>query len=197
MTRWRKILTVTLAVWLPVVSLQATSLVDPAAAKELVNRLGTGANIKVKLSDGKKYRGLIQSIQEEGFELAAERDRTPRSVSYNQVAELKLADIYYKANGFPDPIEARRTVEGLGNSKHVMVKLGDGRKVHGLIKAINADHFTLQPDHQQTLLQIAYNDTWQVEPNLSRTSKIFIWAGVAVAILAVVLIGLASREGGL
>ena len=188
MNTWRKVLAVVLAVWMPIVSLEAKAQPDPTAIQQQVNGLGVGADVKLKLADGKKLRGHIEAIAEEDFQLALEREATPRTLPYNQIAELKLADVYYRADGRPDPIEARRTVVGLGIGKHVMVKLGGGRKVHGNIETINAAHFTLLPDQQATALPIAYGDIWQVEPNLSRTG----WIIVAAAMAAVaVIVGLA------
>ena len=107
--------------------------------------------------------------------------------------KLKLADVYYRADGRPDPIEARRTVVGLGIGKHVMVKLEGGRKVHGNIETIEADHFTLLPDQQATALPIAYGDIWQVEPNLSRTAKIAIAVAVACVVTTIVVVGIIAR----
>jgi hypothetical protein len=195
MRSWQKPLAVVLAIWLPTVSLQSRTIPDPMQTRQLVGELGVDAEVKVKLESGKKYRGVIQSIHEEGFELAAERDQVPRSLSYNQIAELKLADVYYKAKSAPDPVEARRTVVGLGIGKHVMAKNGRGIEVHGNIQEINADYFTVLPDHQRVSLQISYDDTWQVEPNLSRTAKILIWIGVAVAIVVGISLTLENTLG--
>jgi hypothetical protein len=89
-----------------------------------------------------------------------------RIATYDQVAELRLADLYYKAKGSPDAIEARRTVLGLGIGKHVLVKYGNGRKIRGKIEMIDRDHFAVLPDHQSSSLQVSYDDTWQ----LNRTS---------------------------
>ena len=185
MNTWRKVLAVSLAVWLPIVSLEAKARPDPTAIQQKVNDLGVDADVKLKLADGKKLRGHIQAIADEDFQVALEREATPRTLSYNQIAELKLADVYYRADSQPDPIEARRTVVGLGIGKHVMVKLAGGRKVHGNIETVEADHFTLLPDHQATALPIAYADIWQVEPNLSRTGWIIVVAAVAAVIVVI------------
>jgi ribosome maturation factor RimP len=188
MRAWQKILAVILAIWLPIVSGQTKSIADPIQTRQLVSDLGVGADVKVKLESGKKYRGLIQAIQEEGFELALTQDQMPQSLSYDQIAELKLAAVYYKTKTKPDPVEARRTVVGLGVGKHVMARNGRGIEVHGNIQEINADYFTVLADHQQVPLKIAYTDTWQVEPNLSRTAKILIGVGVAVGVFAFLVI---------
>jgi hypothetical protein len=68
-----------------------------------------------------------------------------------------------------------------------MVKLGDGRKIHGNIMAINAESFLLLPDHQQNALLIPYNDTWQLQPNLSRGTKALIWVVLGLGVLFVIL----------
>src|SRR5262249_57042081 len=54
--------------------------------------------------------GNIEAIADQSFELALKRDGTSEEIAYDQIAELRLADLYYKAKGNPDPTQARRTV---------------------------------------------------------------------------------------
>ena len=187
MKTWRQVLTVGLAFWLPIVSLQGQSLPDPTLIQRQITGLGVGADVKVKLADGKKLRGNIEAIADQSFELALKRDGTSEAIAYDQIAELRLADLYYKAKGGPDPTQARRTVVGLGIGKHVLVKYGNGKKVRGTVEMIDAGHFTVLTDHQSSSLQVSYDDTWQAQPNLSRTTKMLI--GVAVFLGFIVVLG--------
>jgi small nuclear ribonucleoprotein (snRNP)-like protein len=183
----RQVLTVGLAVWLPIVSLQGQSLADTTLIQQQVTGLGVGADVKVKLADGKKLRGRIQGITDQSFQLALKREGTSEAIAYDQVAELGLTDLYYKAKGSPDAAEARRTVVGLGIGKHVLVKYGSGIKIRGTIEMIDTDHFAVLRDHQSTSLQVSYDDTWQAQPNLSRAAKMLI--GVGAFLTFIVILG--------
>jgi hypothetical protein len=57
----------------------------------------------------------------------------------------------------------------------------------GLGQAIESDHFTMLPDHRSATVQIAYGDITQLGPNLSRGAKIAIIAGVAAAVIIVIV----------
>jgi ribosome maturation factor RimP len=156
--------------------------------KQQVDRFGLGAKVKIQLADGKKLKGSISAIEDEGFLLASKADGAPRRVAYDQVAQLKLAKLTYKAAGQPDPAEARRVVLGLGVGKHIMVKTAAGKEYHGLIVAIEDGGFAVMPDKQATPVQIAYGDVLQLGPNLSTRAKIAIVLGTAGAVLFVVII---------
>src|SRR5262245_34152290 len=181
----RQVLTAGLTMWLPIVSLQGQSVADPTLIQQQVTGLGLGADVKVKLADGKKLRGRIQAIADQSFQLALKREETSEAIGYDQVAELRLTDLYYKAKASPNTTEARRTVVGLGIGKHVLVKYGNGRKIRGTIVMIDTDHFALLPDHQFTSLQVFYDDTWQAQPNLSRTAKMLIGVGAFLAFIVI------------
>src|SRR5262245_32197839 len=114
MKTWRRVLTVGLALWVSIVSLQGQSLYDLTLIQEQVTGFGVGADVRVKLVDRKQLRGKIQVIDDESFELAQKRDGKSAVIAYDQIAELRLVDLYYQAKGSPDPTEARRTVVGLG-----------------------------------------------------------------------------------
>ena len=57
-------------------------------------------------------------------------------------------------------------VTALGTGKHVVVKISGEKKLHGHIRAIETEHFTLLPDNQSEPIQIAYAEVWQVGKNL-------------------------------
>ncbi len=194
MNHTRKVMAVGLAVCmllLPIsdanVLLNAKSLLTPGLMKQQVERWGLGANVKVKLQDGKKLRGSIAEIEEQGFTLEGKRQGPSRRLAYADVAGVELARRSYRAAGQPDPAEARRVVDALGVGKHVMVRTTAGREYHGHIKAIGADRFTLLPDQQNTALEITYSDVWQVEKNMSTASIVVIAVAITILVLALSL----------
>ena len=198
MINWRKVITVVLVacLWvLPLgdlaVSLEAQAAPNPTLIKEQINRLGVGAEVKLKLGDGKKFRGSIEAIEAEGFVLASKPDGSPRRVSYDQVGQLELAKLTYRASGQPNAVEVRRVVDALGVGKHIMVKTFGAKEFRGRIQAIEQDSFSLLPDRQSMPVQIAYNEVSQVGENLSERAKIAIWVGVAVAVTIAIIAAVA------
>jgi ribosome maturation factor RimP len=161
---------------------------NPTLIKQQVDQFGLGAKVKIQLADGKKLKGSISAIEDEAFLLTSKQQGSPRRVAYDEVAQLKLAKLTYKAAGQPDPAAARRVVLGLGVGKHIMVKTAGGKEYHGLIVAIEEGGFAVMPDKQATPVQIAYGDVLQLGPNLSTRAKIAIVLGTAGAVLFVVLL---------
>lgn len=162
----------------------------PTLMKQQIDQLGVGAKVKVRLASGEKLSGWIEAIEERAFLLASARDGSPRQVAYDQITQLSLAKLTYRASRQSDPAEAKRVVAGLGVGRHIMVKTVAGQEIHGNIQAIESDRFTMLPDHQKATVQIAYSDITQLGPNLSRAAKIAI---VAAAIGAVVIIIIAAK----
>jgi ribosome maturation factor RimP len=158
-----------------------------------VNQLGVGANVKPKLTAGEKLQGFIEQIDEEAFLFfASEQESSPRRVAYDQVAELRLANLTYKASTQPNPVEARRVATALGTGKHVVVKISGEKKLHGHIRAIETEHFTLLPDNQSEPIQIVYAEVWQVGKNLGTGATLAIIGG---AVAAAVAVGVAASGG--
>jgi hypothetical protein len=166
----------------------------PDRVKQQVNQFGAGANLKVQLADGKKLKGSVVSLGEDGFELRAKSGDSPRHIAYNNVNEVKLATLVYRAKAAPDAVEARRVVLGLGVGKHIMVKTAAGKEYHGLIVAIEEGGFAVMPDKQATAVQIAYNDVLQLGPNLSKGAVIAIVVAAAATVIIITILELAYGE---
>jgi ribosome maturation factor RimP len=201
MDSWRKYTVIGLVVclmYLPLadVGLAAneTRLPNPGLTKQQVGKFGVGAKVKVELTNGKKFKGSIQSIEDGGFLLAAAKAGSPTRVPYGNVAQLKLAKNTYKATGQPDSVEVRRVVAELGVAHHIMVKTSEAKEYHGNIVAIEAESFTVLPDHTAAPVQIAYNSVQQMGPNMSKGAKIAII--VVVGIVAAGLIFSATQGFG-
>jgi ribosome maturation factor RimP len=193
MDSWRKYTVIGLVVclmYLPLadVGLAAneTRLPNPGLTKQQVGKFGVGAKVKVELTNGKKFKGSIQSIEDGGFLLAAAKAGSPTRVPYGNVAQLKLAKNTYKATGQPDSVEVRRVVAELGVAHHIMVKTAEAKEYHGNIVAIEAESFTVLPDHTAAPVQIAYNNVQQMGPNMSRGSWIALGVLVGVAVVVIV-----------
>src|SRR5208283_3186524 len=126
---------------------------------------GVGAKVKVELTNGKKLKGSIQSIEDGGFLLAAAKSGSPTRVPYGKITQLNLAKNTYKATGQPDSVAVRRVVAELGVAHHIMLKTSEANEYHGKFVAIAADSFTVLPDHSAAPVQIAYNNKQEMGPN--------------------------------
>lgn len=177
------------------ISRETATPANPTLTKQQIDQLGVGAKVKVRLASGEKLSGSIEAIEQTTFLLASARDSSPWQVAYDQIAQVNLAKLTYRASRQSDPTEAKRVVAGLGVGRHIMVKTAAGQELHGNIQAIESDRFIMLPDHQNAAVQIAYSDITQLGPNLSRGAKIAI---IAAAVgLAVVIIIYASIVRGI
>jgi len=192
MNSWRKHTVIGLVICLMQLSLADvalsadTTLPNPSLTRQRVDQFGVGAKVKVELTNGKKFKGSIQSVEDGGFVLAAAKAGSPTRVLYGDVAQLNLAKNTYKATGQPDSVEVRRVVAELGVAHHIMVKTSEAKEYHGNIVAIEAESFTVLPDHTAAPIRIANDNVQQMGPNMSRTSWIVIAVLVGVAVVVTV-----------
>ena len=194
MCRSYKVLAVGLAfsigVWsvgdIPALAAEAST--NPEHIKREIIQYGVGANLKLRLADGKKLEGSLVFLAEDGFELRAKPKEPPRHIAYSQVTEVKPTRLFYRAKGQPDALEARRTVLGLGVGHHIQVKTTTGKEYHGNIQTIDADTFTMLPDRQTVSVEIPFSQVQYVEQNLSTVAKIAIAVVVVATIVVAVLV---------
>lgn len=177
--------------------LRAENISHPNLLRRQVEQFGAGAELKLKLNDGEKLRGAVQTIGDETFVLALKRDNTLREIEYDDLKKVRYAKRGYKADGHPDPVEARRMVMALGVGKHIMVKVPPKRKIRGHIQQIGQDHFTVLPDGQTHPVQVPYSDVLKVNQNLTVGATIAILAGIAAAVFVTILILDKEDEVGL
>ncbi len=168
-----------------------------AKTQESVALLGEGAEVKIKMTDGKKLKGDIQSFDEAGFVLGVKGEEGTKTVNYDEISELKPAKRSYKTSGVPDPVKARGAVVGLGVGQHIKVKFDGDRVLHGHITAIGQERFTILPDKQQVPVEVAYNNIQIVHENLSAgaTLAIVLVIAGAIALTAVWLTGSDTVRG--
>ena len=160
--------------------------------RQRVEQFGVGTELKVKLVDGTKLRGLVERIGEESFFLAAKDDAAPRQITYNELDKLSYPKRGYKAGANPDAAAAKRMVVQLGVGEHIMVQVAPTQKVRGHIHEINNDYFVIQPDGQTQTLQVPYSNILKVNKNLSFGATIVIV--VAIAVAAVLILVLSGEE---
>jgi len=173
--------------WGDIPTLAAETSTNPELIRQEIIQYGVGANLKLRLADGKKLKGSLVLLAEDGFELRVKPKEPPRHIAYSQVTEVKATRLSYRAKGQPDAVEARRTVLGLGVGHHIQVKTTTGKEYHGNIQTIDTDTFTMLPDRQTSSVQIAFSEVQCVEQNLSIAAKIAI-AVVVVATIVVTVI---------
>jgi len=68
---------------------QTSPAPDPSLVAAQVKKFGVGKSVKIKLVDGEKLNGHIQSIGAEGFTVKLAKAGGERSIPYAQVAEIK------------------------------------------------------------------------------------------------------------
>jgi hypothetical protein len=149
--------------------------------KQRIEQFGPGTELKVKLSDGTKLRGFVESIGPQSFLLVAKDDGAQREVAYGELDKVSYPRRGYKTEGVPDAAAAKRMVVQLGVDKHIMVKVSPTQKVRGHIREIHDDYFVVQPDGQTETLQVPYKNIRKVNKNLSFGATIAIVIGIAVA----------------
>jgi ribosome maturation factor RimP len=179
-----------IAVWSlgDIAALAAETSTHPEVVRQEMIQYGVGANLKLRLADGKKLKGSLVFLGEDGFELRGQPKEAPRHIAYSQVTEVKPATLSYRAKGQPDAVAARRTVLGLGVGHHIQVKTTTGMEYHGNIQTIDTDTFTMLPDRQSSAVEISFSQVQYVEQNLSKFAKIAIAVFVAGTIAIVVLV---------
>src|SRR5579859_7995129 len=167
-TMWRASISIGVVFCLFVVqSLSMAASFGPGTVREQAEQLGAGARVKVKLTSGQKLSGLIGAFRDEGFTLETGNGGAPQQIPYGEVRQLKLGSRRFTAHQAVEPEAARRVVVALGVGQHIMVNPKGAPAIHGNIQAIDADQFTVIPDHSTAPVTIAYNDVRHVEKNLT------------------------------
>ena len=155
---------------------------DVVGMQRRVTELGQGAYIKLKLVDGSKRRGQVESIGTEGFDLKESHERSARRVNYGQIASLDLAKRVYRSDAGRDPVAAHRVAVALGPGHHVLTRVRTGKTYRGRIENIDLQHVTLHLDNTGQSVAIPYAQIDHLEQNLSRLAKIGIIAGIGAGV---------------
>ena len=152
----------------------------------LVNEFGPGADVKVKLGDGRTVRGQVRTIQSEGFHLIS--PHKPSSFfRYQEVVSLRLANRVYRSGKERDIEAARRVAFALGPGHHVLTRIRTGKTYRGHIDTVSSAGFMLRLDHTGQSVPISYTDVDHLEQNLSRAAKIGIVAAAAGVVALIII----------
>ena len=74
-------------------------------------------------------------------------------------------------------------VEKLGVGEHVMVKLAEGRKLHGHIAGIERNSFKLKSDKSQAEIQIPYDNVSKIKKNPGALTWMVVGAVIVIIII--------------
>jgi hypothetical protein len=158
------------------------------ALKERIEQFGIGAEVKVKREKGKAIQGFVESIGEEGFVVVSNDNSAPQDVPFSEVRDVSYPKRGYTAAGSPDPIQAKRMVIQLGVGEHIMVQVSPSQKMRGHIRGIHQNHFVLQPDGEMSTISVPYDSIWKVNKNLSFGATLAILAGIAAAVVLILVL---------
>jgi sporulation protein YlmC with PRC-barrel domain len=75
-------------------------------------------------------------------------------------------------------------VEKLGVGEHVMVKLAEGRKLHGRIAGIEGNSFKLKPDKSKAEIQVPYDNVLKIKKNPGALT----WMAVGAVIVIIIIV---------
>lgn len=152
---------------------------DALAMKRRLEEFGPGADVKLRLADGSKRRGLIGQTRVDGFELRLAQTAAVQDFEYAQVASIELTSRVYRSNAGRDPVAAHRVALALGPGHHVLTRVRVGKTYRGHIDSVDPEGFTVLLDHTKKSITIPYAEIDHLEQNLSRAAKIGIVAAIA------------------
>jgi small nuclear ribonucleoprotein (snRNP)-like protein len=155
---------------------------DSTEVQNLLSELGRGAQIKLKLVDGSKLRGQVESIGSEGFVFKAASGSSGHSIDYENIVDLDPAKRVYRSRSERDPVEARRVAVALGLGHHVLTRVQNGTTYRGHIEGIDLQHLSLRLDRSGQSIAIPYSEIDHLEQNLSALAKVGIVAGIGAGI---------------
>jgi hypothetical protein len=156
--------------------------------KQRVEQFGVGADLKIRLANGDKIRGAVESVGSDAFVLTPKGDNAPLEIAYADLQAVSYPPRGYKTEGTPDAAAAKRVVVKFGVGEHILVKTNPDQALHGYIRGIEDDHFIFQPDGKAAVQQIAYSEVHKVHKNLSFGATIAIIAGIAAAVALILVL---------
>jgi hypothetical protein len=165
------------------------SLMSPTLLAEKVDdierriaELGEGAELKLKLTDGKKLRGIVDTIGVDGIAMRNSHGLPVQDITYAEIASIEATKRTYRSDSGPDLIAAYRVAVALGPGHHVLARVRNGRTYRGHIEEVNSESLTVRLDRTGQPVVIPYAEIDHLEQNLSRLAKIGIIAGIGVGI---------------
>jgi hypothetical protein len=152
---------------------------DYLAIQRQVEALGSGAEVKLRMADGRKERGRIGRMDADGFDFQTGKGSPEKRYDYAKVAGVELARRVYRSTGGRDLAAAHRVAMALGPGHHVLAQVRGGKTYRGHIDSIGQTEFTLRLDHSARSMNIPFMEIEHLEQNLSLKAKIGIAAAIA------------------
>jgi ribosome maturation factor RimP len=171
-------------------------VIQAAKVKERVEGLGVGAEVTVKLNDGREQRGRIDNIAEENFQLTQNNQTFP--LRYVDVADLHLVNPKYKAKGQVDPIRVRQVVINLGVGQQAKLKLISGVKIIGDIRAIDKEAFAIFDSGTNKRTSVPFSEVSELEKKSGSmgTGKQLLGMAIGVGAAIAILLAITLARGG-
>jgi hypothetical protein len=170
-------------------------VIQAAKVKEQVEGLGVGAEVTVKLNDGREQRGRVHDIAEESFQLAQDSQTFP--LRYVDVTDLHLVNPKYKAKGQVDPIRIRQVVFDLGLGQRAKLKLISGQKIIGDIRSIDKEAFTIYDSGTNKRASVSFNEVSEIEKKSGSigTGKQLLGMAIGVGVAMGILLAIGLARG--
>jgi hypothetical protein len=165
---------------------------------------GPGAEVKLRLINGKKLDGTVGAMSAEFFDLIHDRDRPPLKIRYFTVKEFEVRKVTFATDDSTSFQHARRVIEG-SQGQRIRLKVSSGKSYQGSISRTREEQFELLPDGKAVPVNIAFADIRELKPKHAvppktntghrRSDKKFLISfGVVYALL---LISGSKSSGGL
>ncbi len=131
-----------------------------AAIKTKAESLGTGAEVKVGLTNDRQLRGHIEKLADDSFRLSG--DHGSWSLRYRDVIYLEGSISKYKARGQVDPLLVRQVALTVGVGNKARIELMSRRKLTGNILSIERDAFSIQDSKTGSPVLVQFNDVAKI-----------------------------------
>lgn len=165
-----------------------------SAVRRWVELFGTGTEVSLKLTNGKKFEGSLGALGAESFELIFRQTHASLEIDYVDVKKFEVRKASFRLSDEASTQQAARVVEGLGVGSRIKVKVA-GKELYGNIYDIQEHHFELLPIGKVNIIDVAYTDMRELRPQPRRdTSSGSEWKTYAIALGVLMLLPLACRN---
>ncbi len=203
MTRFRKVVTVLVVPCLINVGFaqqaQGRTAVDRSEEfRRKVQQLGSGAELRIGLKNGREFRGIVESFDDSGFRVQPRGDKVWERVPYADLTSLALTMSGYSAKGFPDPVVVRRVAVELGVGRKVRLQTQGGEKLNGRIARLDREQLFISVNVQgEEPMSVPYAQIRELRAGMSGARKaLVIGAVVCGVVFLLTVVSLAVNPPG-
>lgn len=170
-----RIIAIMLLVWLnyPARPLVAAGPMHSDSVRQQVKLFDIGTEVKLILKSKKTFQGAIESIGPEGFVIVFPRDGRMESIDYDDVVQVRVRNLRYRANANQKGTTARSVAAGLGAGTVVSVKTSWGRTLTGRIVHVREQSVELLPNKGASY-SLAYDEIRELGTKKSRAAMFFV-----------------------